>query len=112
MARERWSAVNQLGPNMSPGDPDNAGHAPDTTGPGDLQSKQIPERPQSGGRKTQVQGNRQGGGDQRGKSNRPRAGIPDPQRSDEEIREVAEQSRDARGARKGTLSAVGNTTEE
>ena len=57
--------------------------------------------------KTQVQGNRQGGGDQRGKSNRPAGGIPPDTRTSEKTQRLAEESRDPKGAaHSATLVAV------
>jgi hypothetical protein len=103
-AREMWSAVNQIGPNISPGQPDAQKRPADA---GRFAEAQEDNRANESGRgpkgdKTQVQGNRQGGGDQRGKSNRPAAGLPEVHHEAEKLRRLAGESRDARGARKET----------
>jgi|GEM_PF-6393157 len=60
-----------------------------------------------GAQKTQVQGNRQGGGDQRGKSNRPGGGIPATANMTEKAGRMARDSRDPKGsAHSATLVAV------
>jgi hypothetical protein len=48
--------------------------------------------------KSQVQGNRQGGGDQTGKRNRTQGLMPRGNRKDEQLQRGAEQSRDAKGS--------------
>jgi hypothetical protein len=75
-AREMWSAVDQIGPNISPGQPDNQKRPGDAGRFAEAQEDHRTHETVRGpkGDKTQVQGNKQGGGDQSGKSSQPAAG--------------------------------------
>jgi hypothetical protein len=60
-----------------------------------------------------VQGNRQGGGDQTGKRNRPAGFIPPADEEQAALADQARQARDPKGrAHSSTLSAAGPTRDE